>query len=284
MMRWSSVWAVVESFFLAFFSLHCAQAQREAIHLALVPSVETGIIQETGGKMAQMLSQALEKKVVVHIPTSYSAVVEGLRVGSVDVAFLPTLAFVLGKAKYGLKGVLMVVREGKVTYKGAIYCRKGIVKEFSQLRGKKFAFVEASSTSGFLYPLWLMRKSGLESSHLGRTFFAGGHDKVLLAIYSGKVDCGAAFFDARVRVEKILPDVWEKIEVIGLTEDIPSDTITVRRDFPLVEEIRRAFLELQKDTVGKQLLKKLYMIDGFAPWDEAPYGKVERLAREFGML
>ncbi|MFN4182437.1 MAG: PhnD/SsuA/transferrin family substrate-binding protein, partial [bacterium] len=176
-------WVVrVESVLIAVFSFSCAHAQQKAIHLALVPSVETGIIQETGGKMAQLLSQTLGIKVVVHIPTSYSAVVEGLRAGSVDVAFLPTLAYVLGKAKYGLKGLLMVVREGKASYKGAIFCRKGIVKEFSQLRGKKFAFVEASSTSGHLYALWLMKKRGVETRDLGRTFFAGGHDKVLFAI------------------------------------------------------------------------------------------------------
>ncbi len=262
----------------------CIEQKEEVIRMALVPSVETGIIEQTGKELSNILSANLGKKVVVRVPTSYSAVVEGLRAKTVDVAFLPTLAFVLGNEKYGLKGLLTVVREGKTSYRGAIFCRKGIIHSFEDLRGKKFAYVDASSTSGYLYARWLLKENGVEEADFSETYFAGGHDKVIFAIFSGKVDAGAAFFDVRSRMQNAFPNVVEQIEAFALTEPIPNDTITVRPDFAHSEDLKQALLQIAQAQESKTLLKNLYQIDGFTEFQPEWYEPVRKIAKALGIL
>ena len=55
---------------------------------------------------------------------------------------------------------------------------------------------------------------------------------MVLSIYKCAVDGGAAYDGSRAAAAKSYPDVFEKIKVIACTKEIPSDTVSIRKDIP----------------------------------------------------
>ena len=53
---------------------------------------------------------------------------------------------------------------------------------------------------------------------------------MVLSIYKGEVDGGAAYDGSRSAVAKSFPDVFDKVKVITYTKEIPNDTVSVRKE------------------------------------------------------
>src|SRR5258708_17935699 len=91
--------------------------------------------------------------------------------------------------------MLASLRQGSKTYRSQIVVRADSgINSIEQLRGKKFAFVDPASASGFLFPNALLAGMGLDyKTFFSDTIFAGGHDKVIIAVYNKQADGGASF-------------------------------------------------------------------------------------------
>src|SRR5262249_41228959 len=149
------------------------------------------------------------------------------------------------------------------TYRAQIITRVDSgIKTLDDLRGKRFAFVDPVSSSGYLYPASVLQEKVDFNPKNPRGFFsevvfAGGHDKVVIAVYNKQVDGGATFgnsnpnappTDARTAVRRTIPDVMEKVVLIAETDPIPNDTVSVRKGLPpeMVQRIRTGLLRLQE--------------------------------------
>ncbi|MFQ6014512.1 MAG: phosphate/phosphite/phosphonate ABC transporter substrate-binding protein [Anaerolineae bacterium] len=253
------------------------------IVMAFVPSVETQQLLETVTPLVAMMEEETGYHIEAMIPTDYATVIEGMGTGKVDVAQLSPLAYVLANQKYGAQTILTYVRYGRPFYKGQIVVRADSgIESLKDLQGKKFAFVDPASTSGHLYPKALMIREGYDPERFfDEAFFAGGHDKALIALVDGQVDGAAVYDGARDLMTEIIPDIMEVTKVIAETESIPNDTIVVRQDLPseMVEKLRDALLTIANTEEGKELLKNPYKIDGFVPSQDSDYDPV-RLAAE----
>jgi phosphonate transport system substrate-binding protein len=129
----------------------------------------------------------------------------------------------------------------------------------------------------------LLLQKGYDPEHFfSQVLFAGGHDKVVIAVYNGQVDGGATFDDARTLVTTTLPDVMDRVKVIAYTEPIPNDLVSVRPGLPaeMVEKLQTALLDIAGTDEGRKVLKALYGIDGLEPTTDAAYDPV-RHAAEF---
>jgi phosphonate transport system substrate-binding protein len=256
------------------------------IKFFLVPSVETGILEESGRAIKIFLEQKTPYKFRISVPTSYIAVVEAFGSGRADVASLNTYGYALAHKKYGVQAALTVVRSGEDTYRSQIitHVRTGI-RSLKELNGKKFAFVDPSSTSGYILPLKLFKDQDIKPKE---TVFAQRHDSVISMIYQGQVDAGATYYsppigkeiqDARRLVLAQYPDVESKIKIIGLTEAVPNDAIVFRKDLPA--EIRRAISEGLIQFIatehGKQALEKTFAVSGFKPTTDEAYASIRKL-------
>jgi phosphonate transport system substrate-binding protein len=113
--------------------------------------------------------------------------------------------------------------------------------------------------------------------------FAGAHDKAVIAVYNGDVDVAAVYDDARNKVEKVkaYKDVKQKVVKIGQTEEIPNDTISVRKGLSpeLVAKIKAAFLKYAQSDEGKKTLMDVYEIDNLVEANDADYDSVRRTAK-----
>ena len=132
-----------------------------------------------------------------------------------------------GEAAARAQVLLASLRQGSKTYRSQIVVRADSgITTIEQLRGKKFAFVDPASASGFLFPNALLASMGIDyKTFFSDTIFAGGHDKSIIAVYNKQVDGGASFgqnvdsgppTDARTLVTTTLPDVMTVVKPIGV--------------------------------------------------------------------
>lgn len=266
------------------------------IKMAFVPSSDSQKVLATGEPLARQLEEITGLKFRVSVPTSYAAVIEAMGSNQVDVAWLAPFSYVIAHDKFGAEVILSSVRMGSKTYFAQIIVpADSEIKSVAELKGKRFAFVDAASASGYLYPSALLLKNGVDpKKDLGQTTFAGGHDKVVIAVYNKQVDAGATFgdsvpnqnppTDARTRVRSTLPDVMEKVRVLAVTEPIPNDTVSVRKglDPALVAKVKDGLLKLQGTEQGKKYLRDLYQIDGLAEASDKDYDGLRAVARSVG--
>jgi phosphonate transport system substrate-binding protein len=265
------------------------------LKMAFVPSADSQKVLASGQPLADLLTQQTGLSFTVSVPTSYAAVVEAMGAENVDVGWLAPFAYVLAHDKFNSQVILASVRGGSKTYTGQVitHVDSGI-NYLRDLPGKKFGFVDPSSASGFLYPSALLKANGIDpKTAFSESVFAGGHDKVVIAVYNRQVDAGATFgdsvpgqtTDARTLVQSTLPDVMDKVKVIGVTDPIPNDTVSVRAGLPddMVAKIRDGMLAVAQSDQGKQYLKDLYNINGVAAADDSDYNSVRTAANALGL-
>ena len=82
------------------------------VRMMFVPSGEAQVILKGGQKIGLMLQDVTGLYFKTSIATSYAAVIEAMGAGKVDIGWLATFSYVLGKKKYGFDLLLIVVRIG----------------------------------------------------------------------------------------------------------------------------------------------------------------------------
>jgi phosphonate transport system substrate-binding protein len=258
----------------------------------LVPAQDMLTLTEQGKILQKYLQDDLKMEVRVELPTSYIAVVEAFGSNRADAAILNTFGYVLAHEKYQAEARLKLVNRGRDYYNGQIIVRAdSSIKSIKDLNGKKFAFVDPVSTSGYLLPVRLFKKENIK---IKESIFAGRHDSVVTAVYQKKVDAGATFYtppdddatpkDARWIIRTQYPDVFKKVKILQLTEAIPNDPLVLRKGLP--EDIKNKLIEALKKYIkteeGSKVLHKLYHITDFKTAQDADYDLVRGYLKDLG--
>ena len=266
------------------------------ITMAFVPSSDSQKVLASGQPLADQLKAVTNLSFSVSVPTSYTTVIEAMGANQVDVGWLAPFAYVLAHDKNGSQVILASLRQGSKTYRSQIIVRADSgITNIEGLRGKKFAFVDPASASGFLFPNALLAQMGIDyKTFFSDTTFAGGHDKVVIAVYNKQVDGGATFgnnvdngppTDARTLVTSTLSDVMTAVRPIAQTDPIPNDTVSVRRglDDNLVQLIKNGLLYIQSTPDGQKTLRDLYQIDGLGAAQDSDYDSVRKAAQALNL-
>jgi phosphonate transport system substrate-binding protein len=266
------------------------------VNMAFVPSADSQKVLASGEPLAKLLQDATNLNFKVSVPTSYTTVIEAMGANQVDVGWLAPFAYVLAHDKNGAQVLLASLRQGSKTYRSQIVVRADSgITTIEQLRGKKFAFVDPASASGFLFPNALLASMGIDyKTFFSDTIFAGGHDKSIIAVYNKQVDGGASFgnnvdngppTDARTLVLSTLPDVMTVVKPIAQTDPIPNDTVSVRAglDPSMVKLLSDGLLYVQSTPDGQAALKALYGIDGLGPANDKDYDVIRSAAKALNL-
>ncbi len=247
-----------------------APAAPPKLVMAFVPSGEARTILESGNRIARLLEMATGYRFESFVATSYAGVIEAMGAGRADIGWLNTFSYVIAHQKYGVEVRLVTVRFGLPYYRAEIITQASSgIASLADLRGKRFAFVDPASTSGYLFPLAALKKAGYDpAKFFGQTVFAGSHNNVVLAVYQGRADAGAVFEDARATVQKTLPDVMQKVKVVWYSDPIPNDTVSFRHGLPayVTDRVTNALLRFSETPAGLDALKSLYEIEALADY------------------
>ncbi|MGE0762761.1 MAG: phosphate/phosphite/phosphonate ABC transporter substrate-binding protein [Bdellovibrionales bacterium] len=259
------------------------------IKFFLLPSVEHNVLEESGQAIKDYLEAHTKYKYKVSVPTSYIAVVEAFGSKRADVASLNTYGYVLAHQKYKAQARLTVIRNGQSTYQSAIIAHvKSGIKKLSDINGKRFAFVDPTSTSGYILPNHLFKENKIKPK---QTIYAQRHDNVISMIYQGQVDAGAIYYsppegndiqDARRLVLTQYPDVIEKIKIVQLTDSIPNDAIVFRHDLPeeIKQTISQGLIDFIATPQGRAALESTFTVSGFKPATDQDYQAARKMFAE----
>lgn len=262
------------------------------VKLFFVPSVDARVIDSSSKEIKTYLEANTPYKYQIKVPQSYIGVVEAFGSKQADVAALNTFGYLLANKKYGVEAKITVIRYGSSTYQAQFLARTSDpINDIKDLAGKKLAFVDPASTSGYLLPMKMLKDAGVK---IGEHIFAMKHDNVVSMIYNKQVDAGATFYsppengeiqDARRLVKGQLPDVEQKVKIVKLTEAIPNDPIVFRKDMPedMKKTIIDSFMTFVATSEGKDAFKKVYGVTDLKTATDSDYDQVRKIMEELGV-
>jgi phosphonate transport system substrate-binding protein len=189
------------------------------IKVLFVPSVDANIITTGGEVMAQALNAATGLNFEVSVPTSYAATIEEMCASPTDtMAFIPAFGYVLANDLCGVDVAFKAVRRGwGVYWTMFVVQRDSDIQSIEDLNGKKWAYPDAGSTSGYLVPSVVLKEAGVTP---GETLEAGGHPEAVRAVYNGEADFATAFYSPWAAPEGSEP--WK----VGDDPEVPVDVST----------------------------------------------------------
>lgn len=261
-----------------------ASATPSKLVFGFVPSVEADKIAENAQPMADFLSKELGIPVETSTTPEYAGLIEAMASGQVDIGSLPPLAYVIAKDRNAAEIMLKTSRRGSLTYHAMFTVRADSgIKTLADTKGKRIAFVDPSSASGYLFPASYLKGKQMDPEKwFSQTMFAGGHDSAIRAVYNGDVDVAASYDDARNKLEKqsAYKDVKTKVVKIDQTAEIPNDTISVRSGLSpeLTAKIKAAFLKYKATPEGKKTLDDVYEVDDLVEAADADFDPVREVA------
>ena len=276
------------SFIFVFSIVGCStktetKKEEKVIKMGFVPLKNSEKLVEDLKPISDYLSERLGVKVEAFTASNYIGVVEGLGSGSVDFGIIPPFSSLLAQKQSNAKPILTSKgKTGKPGYTAELYVRKDSgIKSLQDVKGKKVAFVDPSSSSGYIYPGAMLVNAGLNLDKDISYQFSGGHDKSLQLLLNKDVDVIATFDRVEDRYAKDFPQAKTDIQKLATSDMIPGVMVTTssKMDKELQEKLEKALRDIEKDPKMKEMFTKMFSITGFTDVDQDAYKKVEATAK-----
>jgi phosphonate transport system substrate-binding protein len=223
------VWLILP--LLAFGGSAALAAEKlDTLRFGLLPAEEAVEMVRQFKSIADHVGKAVGLPTKIFVSQSYNALIEAMEAGKIDVAYLGGSTYVAAYNK-GLDVVPMAVArlQGRTYYKSCIITRPDSgIKTLQDLKGKSFAFVTPTSTSGGVGPRFYLNKNGINPEEFFKSLiYAGKHDSVFLAVKNKKVDAGA--------VGDLYFSRWKERGLLKFSKyDEPNDTLKDSPDLYLL--------------------------------------------------
>lgn len=284
MKRW--FWALSIAGVLSVVFLSSSKASSE-LKFGYTPFLGEAEMRAEFQPLMEYLSDRVGTKVVLYVAKNYGDLRTQMEAGAVDIGSFSPAAYVDAAAGGKIKIIAQSIIGGSAFYKGLIIARRESgIRSLSDLRNRRFAFVDPKSASGYVYPRAMLVEKGLDPDNLfASTTFAGTHDKVIRAVLEGGADAGAIFEDA-LRIEKGKGQPTERLTVVASTEPIPHDAIAVRPDLDpeLTTKIQRALTSMAEDPRGREVIaRSTKKLSGHVISDDSKFDVVRRTAKIAGV-
>lgn len=282
--------------------------EERPIKVLFVPSVDVDFMIAGGELIEQALNEATGLVFTVSVPTSYAATIEEMCASPDDtIGFIPAMGYALASQLCGVEPGLASVRYGwNVYWTQFVVARDSEYQTLEDLDGATWAYPDAGSTSGYLYPSAIFDDLGIT---IGDTVEAGGHPQAVKAVYNGEADVGTCYFsapllpegnwtmdmspdipdelvedcglndegqlwcggyrvlDARAAIREEAPDVVQKVRILALSDEIPNDTMSYSPDFP--EDLREIINQAVIDYVASDACAETLCHERFYDWTGA---------------
>lgn len=180
------------------------QAEKKTFTIAYAPNESTTDSTDARSTLAKDLGKVINMKVKEIQASDYTAIIEALRTGKADMAYMGALAVAMGAERAGVTPIVMKAPNGdkvQAVYHSVFVTQKNNseINSIKDFKGKTIAFVDPDSTSGNLVPTSEIMKAfpdlhlTNEKIHTNGEFFeavsfSGKHQAGLQAVIKGDVD------------------------------------------------------------------------------------------------
>ena len=265
-----------------------AQAQQaDELRFGFTPVLSEADMRAEFDPLMAYLSHAIGRKVVLYIAKDYGDLRTRMESGQVDIGSFSPFAYVDAQRGGKIRIIAQSILDHAAIYRGLIIARRDSgINSISDLEGKRFAFVDPKSASGYVYPrAMLIEKGANPERYFKETIFAGGHDNVIAAVLDGRVDAGA-IYDGALNIAKGKGMATDSLVILSSTDPIPHDAIAVRigMDDALARKIQTALVDLDKSEAGRQAVaKSKKKLTGHVVAEDSLFDVVRRTAKIAGM-
>ena len=239
----------------------------EKLRFGLLPAEDAVEMVRQFQGIADHVSKAVGMENEIFVSQSYNALIEAMEAGKIDVAYLGGGTYVAAYQKgFGVTPMVVSKMNGRTYYKSCIIVKADSgMQTLSDLKGKTFAFVSPTSTSGGVGPRYYLGKNGIQPERdFEKLIYAGKHDSVFLAVKNGKVDAGAtadAYFSRWKERGIIKYEKWDEpndnmingdLRILGC-QKVPSTVLTARTALgkDMIEKMTKAFITMPYPALDK---------------------------------
>ena len=252
----------------------------DTLTIGFIPVEKADELTPKAKALETFLENELGIDVKIVVPTDYEAIIEGMRFGHIDAAFMDTGPAWITHQRTGAEAVMAELVEGKVNYQATVWtlADNDSIHSLADTVGKRVAFTSITGSSGFVRPMGTLVTEGyvtiegddivaLESA-LAHNFesytFAGGYKSALELLLNGNVD---AAFGSDVAPQKYLElEDQVKLRPAATIGPVPSHVFMVNSD--MSESTRGALVDalikLNYDE-NNHILKDLYGAEALVP-------------------
>ncbi len=236
-------------------------------------------------ELLDYLGEKLGKNIVLKQRKTYQEINELLGRGEVDLAFVCSGPYVVGKDRHDLQLLAAPEVNGSHFYNAYLIVNKNSrFNELEDLRGKAFAFTDPDSNTGKLAPsFWLKAIGEKPETFFGSFIYTYSHDNSILAVSKGVVD--GASVDGLIweYFNKTNPDITSKTRVILKSENYGMPPLVASRQVSELtkQAIKEALFGMRADNRGAEILDRL-MIDRFVAAKDDWYDSIRAVLESSG--
>jgi phosphonate transport system substrate-binding protein len=265
-----------------------SSSQPSTFKIGVVPYESATQLKDEYAPFTAYMSKKLGKPVEIFVAQDYSGVCQALSAGQIDIAYLNPLSYALYADKLKdtprhLVPISMPVIHKSLYYFGAIFCRTDSgIKTIADLKGKKMAFSDATSTSGYLYPTEYLMAHGINPKKDFPVIFFAGSQSVVPSVLNKSTDAGAVFEEALKK--GVSPERQAQLKVLARVGPIANGMVVARGDLApdLIAKVTQAYVDINTEPDGQAALKKLD-VDKWDKPDDSIFDPVRTAAKELGM-
>jgi len=252
----------------------------DKITIGFIPVEKADELTPKAKALEEFLENELGVDIEIVVPTNYEIIIEGMRFGHIDAAFMDTGPAWITHQRTGAEAVLAELVAGKVNYQATVWtlADNDSIHSLEDTVGKRVAFTSITGSSGFVRPMGTLVTEGyiniegddivaLESA-LANNFesytFTGGYKAALQLLLNGNVDVA---FGSDIAPEKYLElEDQAKLRSVTTIGPVPSHVFMVNADMSKSTRnaLVDALIELNYDE-NNSILQNLYGAEALVP-------------------
>lgn len=227
----------------------------DTITIGFIPVEKADELTSKAQALETFLEDELGVDVEIVVPTNYEAIIEGMRFGHIDAAFMDTGPAWITHQRTGAQAVLAELVAGKVNYQATVWtlAENDSIHTLEDTVGKRVAFTSITGSSGFVRPMGTLVTEGhitiegddivaLESA-LATNFksytFTGGYKAALQLLLGGNVDVA---FGSDIAPQKYLDlEDQAKLRPVTTIGEVPSHVFMVNSE--MSESTKKALVD-----------------------------------------
>ncbi len=187
----------------------------------------------------------------LRVGQSYSAVIEAMKSGLIDIAWFGPVSYVQARAAGAAELLAVSVVHGESVYYAGIFVPSDApIRTVADLKGKRVAFGDINSSSSFAYQVAMMLDAGLDPSRdLASIRMTGSHAASLSALAEGMVDAACLSFESYMRAVNRGAIDPQRFRVLARSAPIPNPPMALHPALApdLKATLRTAFARVNED-------------------------------------
>ena len=235
----------------------------DGVLIGLIPEENIFNQMQRHRPLAAYLSAKTGTTVRFTILSRYGDVMDRFMSRKMDGAFFGVFTSVLAMEMIDAEPIARPVNlEGSSHVQSYIFVRKDSgIRDSKDMKGKRMAFVDRATVTGYLYALAYLREHGINDpkAYFNDISFTGSHGSTIYTVLDGRADIGTV----KSKIFQILvakdPSINEELAIIAKSREFPENTLFLRKDLSqdIRSKIKTTLLSMDRDPEGATVLKNL---------------------------